>query len=112
MGRRLHKGGAVSAHLGAEALLDCVLMSHSSALQLQDCSIELTVGRRYGLIGQNGSGKTNFLQALAHREVCTRLGRLAALQTLCSAALPPLCGLSSLCAFDSRGNKTPNVGGA
>ena len=39
---------------------------------LQDCSIELTVGRRYGLIGQNGSGKTNFLQALAFREVCRR----------------------------------------
>ena len=35
----------------------------------QDCSIELTVGRRYGLIGQNGSGKTNFLQVLANREV-------------------------------------------
>jgi ATPase subunit of ABC transporter with duplicated ATPase domains len=39
------------------------------ATLLQDCSIELTVGRRYGLIGQNGSGKTNFLQVLANREV-------------------------------------------
>lgn len=36
---------------------------------IQDCSIELTIGRRYGLIGQNGSGKTNFLQCLASREV-------------------------------------------
>lgn len=36
---------------------------------IQDCSIELTVGRRYGLIGQNGSGKTNFLCCLANREV-------------------------------------------
>eukprot|EP00240_Pyramimonas_obovata_P002632 CAMPEP_0118957626 /NCGR_PEP_ID=MMETSP1169-20130426/62194_1 /TAXON_ID=36882 /ORGANISM="Pyramimonas obovata, Strain CCMP722" /LENGTH=759 /DNA_ID=CAMNT_0006905715 /DNA_START=70 /DNA_END=2352 /DNA_ORIENTATION=- len=36
---------------------------------IQDCSIELTIGRRYGLIGQNGSGKTNFLCALAEREV-------------------------------------------
>lgn len=36
---------------------------------IKDCSIELTIGRRYGLIGQNGSGKTNFLECLANREV-------------------------------------------
>lgn len=36
---------------------------------LQDCSIELTIGRRYGLIGQNGSGKSNFLKCIAKREV-------------------------------------------
>lgn len=36
---------------------------------IQDCSIEITIGRRYGLIGQNGCGKTNFLQVLANREV-------------------------------------------
>lgn len=36
---------------------------------VQDCSIELTIGRRYGLLGQNGCGKTNFLQCLANREV-------------------------------------------
>jgi hypothetical protein len=36
---------------------------------IQDCSIEVTIGRRYGLLGQNGSGKTNFLCALANREV-------------------------------------------
>eukprot|EP00197_Chlamydomonas_leiostraca_P002023 CAMPEP_0202857324 /NCGR_PEP_ID=MMETSP1391-20130828/315_1 /ASSEMBLY_ACC=CAM_ASM_000867 /TAXON_ID=1034604 /ORGANISM="Chlamydomonas leiostraca, Strain SAG 11-49" /LENGTH=610 /DNA_ID=CAMNT_0049536115 /DNA_START=82 /DNA_END=1914 /DNA_ORIENTATION=- len=36
---------------------------------ISDCSIELTIGRRYGLIGQNGCGKSNFLQCLANREV-------------------------------------------
>ena len=36
---------------------------------VQDCLIELTVGRRYGLLGKNGCGKTNFLQVLANREV-------------------------------------------
>lgn len=36
---------------------------------IQDCSIELTIGRRYGLLGQNGCGKSNFLKALANREV-------------------------------------------
>lgn len=34
---------------------------------IKECSIELTIGRRYGLIGQNGSGKTNFLQCIANR---------------------------------------------
>lgn len=38
---------------------------------IKECSIELTIGRRYGLIGQNGSGKTNFLQCIANREVRT-----------------------------------------
>lgn len=36
---------------------------------IQDCAIELTIGRRYGLLGQNGCGKTSFLQCLANREV-------------------------------------------
>jgi len=36
---------------------------------IKDCSIELTIGRRYGLLGQNGCGKTNFLQCIANREV-------------------------------------------
>jgi ATP-binding cassette subfamily F protein 2 len=38
---------------------------------IQDCAIELTIGRRYGLIGQNGCGKTNFLCSLAEKEVST-----------------------------------------
>eukprot|EP00823_Brevimastigomonas_motovehiculus_P005968 TRINITY_DN4652_c0_g1_i1.p1 TRINITY_DN4652_c0_g1~~TRINITY_DN4652_c0_g1_i1.p1 ORF type:complete len:657 (+),score=168.74 TRINITY_DN4652_c0_g1_i1:27-1997(+) len=36
---------------------------------IADTTIELTIGRRYGLIGANGSGKSEFLQCLAHREV-------------------------------------------
>jgi len=36
---------------------------------IKDTSIELTIGRRYGLIGANGSGKTTFLKCLAAREV-------------------------------------------
>eukprot|EP00227_Mantoniella_beaufortii_P016366 CAMPEP_0197575070 /NCGR_PEP_ID=MMETSP1326-20131121/596_1 /TAXON_ID=1155430 /ORGANISM="Genus nov. species nov., Strain RCC2288" /LENGTH=1143 /DNA_ID=CAMNT_0043137769 /DNA_START=294 /DNA_END=3725 /DNA_ORIENTATION=+ len=36
---------------------------------IKDCDIELTIGRRYGLLGHNGSGKTNFLECLANREV-------------------------------------------
>lgn len=36
---------------------------------IQDTLIELTIGRRYGLIGQNGSGKSAYLKCLAKREV-------------------------------------------
>jgi ATP-binding cassette, subfamily F, member 3 len=31
--------------------------------------VTLAFGRRYGLIGRNGTGKTTFLKALAKREV-------------------------------------------
>jgi len=36
---------------------------------VQDCVIELNAGRRYGLLGANGSGKSNLLTAIANREV-------------------------------------------
>lgn len=36
---------------------------------IENATIELTMGRRYGLLGANGSGKSTFLEALAAREV-------------------------------------------
>ena len=36
---------------------------------IKDTLIEFTIGRRYGLIGENGSGKSSFLKCLASREV-------------------------------------------
>lgn len=47
-------------------------MSLTGAELIQDCTIELTIGRRYGLLGQNGCGKSNFLKCLAAREVRRR----------------------------------------
>lgn len=44
-------------------------MSVAGTQLIEECSIELTIGRRYGLIGSNGSGKSNFLRALALRDV-------------------------------------------
>mmetsp|Transcript_36598 Transcript_36598/g.89398 ORF Transcript_36598/g.89398 Transcript_36598/m.89398 type:complete len:614 (+) Transcript_36598:294-2135(+) len=41
---------------------------HNKVL-VEDTSIELNYGRRYGLIGMSGCGKSTFLQVLAHREV-------------------------------------------
>jgi ATP-binding cassette subfamily F protein 3 len=36
---------------------------------LTDASLTLAYGRRYGLVGQNGIGKSTLLRALARREV-------------------------------------------
>jgi ATP-binding cassette subfamily F protein 2 len=44
------------------------LQFHGKKL-IENTNIELTMGRRYGLLGANGSGKSTFLQALAAREV-------------------------------------------
>merc|ERR1711998_552883 len=44
-------------------------MNISGTELVSETEIELTIGRRYGLIGANGSGKTNFLQCIANREI-------------------------------------------
>jgi len=36
---------------------------------IKDTTLELNFGRRYGLIGQNGSGKSTMLYAIAHRQI-------------------------------------------
>ena len=34
-----------------------------------DCNIQLVEGRKYGLCGRNGIGKTTLLRAIASREI-------------------------------------------
>lgn len=46
------------------------LVFHGKVL-LQDSTLELNYGRRYGLLGANGCGKSTFLRALAAREFPT-----------------------------------------
>ena len=36
---------------------------------ISECNLQLNHGRRYGLIGQNGCGKSNLLSAIAKREI-------------------------------------------
>jgi len=62
--------GVLSSRPTARDLkIDNFSMSLAGAELVKDCTIELTIGNRYGLLGQNGCGKTNFLQCLALREV-------------------------------------------
>jgi ATP-binding cassette subfamily F protein 2 len=44
-------------------------LSYHGKELISDTTIELNHGRRYGLIGFNGSGKSTFLETLAYREV-------------------------------------------
>lgn len=44
-------------------------MSFYGSELLQDTHLELNCGRRYGLIGANGSGKSSLLHAIANREI-------------------------------------------
>ena len=43
------------------------LVFHGKVL-IQDSTMELTLGRRYGLLGENGCGKSTLLKAIAKRE--------------------------------------------
>ena len=49
--------------------IDSFSLQYHGKKLIENTSIELTFGRRYGLLGSNGCGKSTFLQALAAREV-------------------------------------------
>jgi hypothetical protein len=44
-------------------------MAYAGPILIAECDFELNQGCRYGLIGNNGAGKTNFLASIAMREV-------------------------------------------
>jgi len=62
--------GVLASHAAA---LDVKIQSFSISVGgnqlLQDCELELCQGCRYGLIGENGSGKSNVLAAIAQRDI-------------------------------------------
>ena len=36
---------------------------------MQDATVTMAYGRRYGLVGRNGTGKTTLLRAMAHHQI-------------------------------------------
>lgn len=48
-------------------ITSCSLVFHGRVL-ITDATLELNYGRRYGLLGENGCGKSTFLKAIAARE--------------------------------------------
>eukprot|EP01047_Picozoa_sp_COSAG01_P078038 COSAG01_NODE_14273_length_1474_cov_1.242182_1_plen_243_part_10 len=70
----LEKHRAVTGNLASRAWdldvkIDKFTMSFAGPQLVGESTIELTQGCRYGLIGDNGTGKTNLINALALREV-------------------------------------------
>ncbi|KAI8981634.1 P-loop containing nucleoside triphosphate hydrolase protein [Mycotypha africana] len=49
--------------------IDSFSLNFHGRVLIDNASIELNFGRRYGLIGANGSGKSTFLQSLAYRDI-------------------------------------------
>ncbi|KAH8916905.1 ATP-binding cassette, sub-family F, member 2, partial [Atractiella rhizophila] len=49
--------------------MESYTLSFHGRLLIENASIALNYGQRYGLLGENGSGKTTFLRSLAERDV-------------------------------------------
>lgn len=61
--------GVLSSHSESRDIqLNNVSITHHGVNLLEDTSIELNYGRRYGLIGSNGCGKSTMLTLLGQRE--------------------------------------------
>ena len=54
---------------GRDIKIDQYTLSFHGRLLIEGAEIALNYGQRYGLLGENGSGKSTFLQSLADRDV-------------------------------------------
>ena len=61
--------GSESSSKSKDIKLDAVDISIAGKRILTDATLSLSYGRRYGLVGQNGIGKSTLLRALSRREV-------------------------------------------
>lgn len=62
-------GVLVSRPTAKDVKIDAFSLSAYGNLLITDTMLEFTIGRRYGLIGSNGSGKSTFLKCIAAREI-------------------------------------------
>ena len=67
--QRAVTGVLASNPASTDVKIESFLVTVAGQPLLDDATLELNVGTRYGFIGQNGSGKTNVLNAIALREV-------------------------------------------
>ncbi|KAI7905902.1 P-loop containing nucleoside triphosphate hydrolase protein [Cokeromyces recurvatus] len=66
---RTATGVYTSQERSRDIKIDSYSLNFHGRVLIDNASIELNFGRRYGLIGSNGSGKTTFLQSLASRDI-------------------------------------------
>lgn len=62
-------GCLISRQTAKDVKIDAFSLSSYGEVLVTDTMIEFTIGRRYGLLGSNGSGKSTMLKCLAAREV-------------------------------------------
>lgn len=73
MGLLLHSARAATKHAQQEGSL--VLQVHSLSVRakgkllLENTQLSVTAGRRYGLVGPNGKGKSTLLRLIARRQI-------------------------------------------
>lgn len=86
--------GSDSAAKSKDIKLDNIDISIGGLRILTDASFTLAYGRRYGLVGQNGIGKSTLLRALSRREVAvpTHVSILHVEQEVCHDVLSPPIG--------------------
>lgn len=66
---RSGSGVLVSDPKSRDIHVDSYTLSFHGRLLIENASLALNYGQRYGLLGENGSGKTTFLRSLAERDV-------------------------------------------
>ncbi|KAF9068505.1 P-loop containing nucleoside triphosphate hydrolase protein [Rhodocollybia butyracea] len=66
---RSASGVLVSDVKGRDIKIDQYTLSFHGRLLIEGAEIALNYGQRYGLLGENGSGKSTFLQSIAERDI-------------------------------------------
>ncbi|KAG1068481.1 hypothetical protein G6F42_026375 [Rhizopus arrhizus] len=66
---RTATGVYTSQERSRDIKIDSFSLNFHGRVLIDNASIELNFGRRYGLIGANGSGKSTFLESLASRDI-------------------------------------------
>ncbi|KAI0065966.1 P-loop containing nucleoside triphosphate hydrolase protein [Artomyces pyxidatus] len=62
-------GVLVSDAKGRDIKIDAYTLSFHGRLLIEGAEIALNYGQRYGLLGENGSGKSTFLQSIAEQDI-------------------------------------------
>ncbi|KZS86742.1 P-loop containing nucleoside triphosphate hydrolase protein [Sistotremastrum niveocremeum HHB9708] len=62
-------GVLVSDAKGRDVKIDSYTLSFHGRLLVENAEVSLNYGQRYGLLGENGSGKSTFLQSMAERDI-------------------------------------------
>ncbi|KAJ1961880.1 ABC transporter ATP-binding protein arb1 [Dipsacomyces acuminosporus] len=62
-------GVLTSNPLGRDIQIDSYTLSFHGRMLIENASVELNFGNRYGLLGDNGSGKSTFLRSIAEGDI-------------------------------------------